>query len=96
MDKALLIILTVCCTNLYAQYDRPFFNTISTHNGLPQNVVRSSLQDKFGYLWFGTQQGLVRHDGYQTKLYTFVDDNGEFNNNVFQLYAAYKLFDKKE
>ena len=25
-----------------------------------------------------------------------VDDNGEFKNNVFQLYAAYKLFDKKE
>jgi ligand-binding sensor domain-containing protein len=38
----------------------------------------SSLQDKFGYLWFGTQQGLVRYDGYQAKLYTFSDDNGEF------------------
>ena len=25
-----------------------------------------------------------------------VDDNGEFKNNVFQLYAAYKLYDKKE
>jgi hypothetical protein len=25
-----------------------------------------------------------------------VDDNGEFKNNVFQLYAAYKLFDKEE
>ncbi len=25
-----------------------------------------------------------------------VDDNGKFKNNVFQLYAAYKLYDKKE
>ena len=65
-------------SNLYAQYDRPFFNTISIQNSLPEGFVQSTLQDKFGYLWFGPQQGLVRYDGYQTKLYNFFDDTGEF------------------
>ncbi len=35
----------------------------TTENGLPQNSVTSILQTRDGYLWFGTQEGLVRFDG---------------------------------
>ena len=34
-------------------------------NGLPQTTVRSLLQTRDGYLWFGTLEGLVRFDGVQ-------------------------------
>ena len=60
MKKIILIVFVFCFTGLSAQFKRPFFNTISTENGLPEGYVQSSLQDKQGYLWFGTQNGLVR------------------------------------
>jgi signal transduction histidine kinase/ligand-binding sensor domain-containing protein/DNA-binding response OmpR family regulator len=33
-------------------------------DGLPENSVRAILQDRQGFLWFGTQAGLARYDGY--------------------------------
>jgi signal transduction histidine kinase/ligand-binding sensor domain-containing protein len=35
----------------------------TTESGLPQNTVMAVLQTKDGYLWIGTQEGLVRFDG---------------------------------
>src|SRR5271170_4160940 len=34
-----------------------------TDSGLPQNTVHSILQTRDGYLWLGTEGGLVRFDG---------------------------------
>ncbi len=39
------------------------FNTVSSLNGLPQNSGRALLQDKNGFVWIGTEDGLVRFDG---------------------------------
>lgn len=35
----------------------------TTEDGLPQNSVSSVIQSQQGFLWFGTQEGLVRFDG---------------------------------
>ena len=37
--------------------------TWTTQEGLPQNTVSALLQTPDGYLWFGTEEGLVRFDG---------------------------------
>jgi ligand-binding sensor domain-containing protein len=37
--------------------------------GLPQNSVRAIVQTQDGYLWFGTQEGLVRFDGIRFKVF---------------------------
>jgi signal transduction histidine kinase/ligand-binding sensor domain-containing protein/CheY-like chemotaxis protein len=34
-----------------------------TEHGLPSNGLRAALQTRDGYLWFGTEAGLVRFDG---------------------------------
>jgi ligand-binding sensor domain-containing protein/signal transduction histidine kinase len=34
-----------------------------TQDGLPQNLVRSAVQTRDGYLWFATESGLARFDG---------------------------------
>lgn len=40
------------------------FEHLTVENGLSQDVVTSILQDRSGFLWFGTQDGLNRYDGY--------------------------------
>ncbi len=37
--------------------------TWTSNEGLPQNSIQAILQDKDGYIWLGTQAGLVRFDG---------------------------------
>ena len=32
-------------------------------NGLPRNITNCLEQDKYGYLWIGTGNGIVRYDG---------------------------------
>ncbi|WP_324672844.1 two-component regulator propeller domain-containing protein [Hymenobacter sp. GOD-10R] len=39
------------------------FHTFTTANGLSQNSVAAMLQDRRGFLWLGTQDGLNRFDG---------------------------------
>mgnify|MGYP001942460413 CR=1 FL=1 len=45
------------------------FEHYSLKEGLSQSVVYSSVQDSQGYLWFSTQDGLNRFDGYRFKVY---------------------------
>ena len=40
------------------------FEHLTVVEGLPENSVWSMLQDHLGLLWFGTQNGLVKYDGY--------------------------------
>lgn len=42
---------------------------ISMLDGLPTNTVRSIVQDKDGFIWMGTDNGLCRYDGYNVLLY---------------------------
>ena len=39
------------------------FHSFDTSNGLPDNSVQSIGQDKDGYIWLGTRNGLSRFDG---------------------------------
>lgn len=43
--------------------------TITMEDGLPTNCVRSVVQDKYGFIWFGTDNGLCRYDGYTVRTY---------------------------
>jgi hypothetical protein len=41
------------------------FENISTEQGLSQSTVTAILQDQQGFLWFGTEAGLNKYDGYK-------------------------------
>jgi ligand-binding sensor domain-containing protein/signal transduction histidine kinase len=45
------------------------FEQISLDEGLSQSVVNAILQDRQGFLWVGTDDGLNRYDGYNFKIY---------------------------
>ncbi|MEO8771951.1 MAG: two-component regulator propeller domain-containing protein [Ferruginibacter sp.] len=77
MKKLLFILLIFCSIVAKAQYKNPFFNTLTVEKGLPEGNIMSSLEDKSGYIWLGTQNGLVRYDGYQIKPYLLLNDEGK-------------------
>jgi diguanylate cyclase (GGDEF)-like protein len=50
------------------------FRHITPEDGLSQSTVHAIVQDREGLMWFGTQEGLNRFDGYEFK--TFSPDSG--------------------
>jgi signal transduction histidine kinase/ligand-binding sensor domain-containing protein/DNA-binding response OmpR family regulator len=61
--------------NVYSQFNPPVFESITVEDGLPENSVHGILQDYLGYLWLGTQNGLVQYDGYSMKVFQPEKDN---------------------
>ena len=45
------------------------FQRLSAGTGLSQTRVAWVVQDKVGFMWFGTQYGLNRYDGYKSKVF---------------------------
>ena len=45
------------------------FERISLEQGLSQSTVFCMLQDSQGFLWFGTEDGLNKYDGYTFTVY---------------------------
>ena len=45
--------------------ESPRFARLSVEDGLSQSSVQHILQDRRGLMWFGTQEGLNRYDGYR-------------------------------
>jgi ligand-binding sensor domain-containing protein/signal transduction histidine kinase len=51
------------------------FEHISLEQGLSQSVINVIHQDSKGFLWFGTEDGLNRFDGYSFKVYRPAAEN---------------------
>ena len=59
-------------TPCWSQADHFRFERIGLGQGLSQSTVTCLLQDRKGFLWVGTNDGLNRFDDYQFKHYTSV------------------------
>jgi ligand-binding sensor domain-containing protein/signal transduction histidine kinase len=64
------------------------FERISQEHGLSQSTVYAILQDSRGFMWFGTQDGLNRYDGYNFVVYKHsqVDSNSLSDNWILCIY----------
>ncbi len=59
----------VASTAQFPPENRIRFDNISTEQGLSQSTVTAILQDRQGFMWFGTEGGLNKFDGYQFTVY---------------------------
>lgn len=75
----ILLLLTYLAGN---SQDKGIYN-INRHNGLPSNHVYCMLTDNLGYMWIGTDNGLVRYNGYNFVKYNI--SNGLCDADVWDL-----------
>ena len=58
-----------------------YFRNMSVEDGLSQNMVYSIFQDKTGFIWFGTMDGLNRYDGIQYRIFKNERENPKSINS---------------
>ena len=68
------------------------FSHLGTADGLSQSVVMSILQDSAGFMWFGTEDGLNRYDGYEFEIYRPAPKNLESLSDLW-INALYETHD---
>ncbi|HEX4807803.1 MAG TPA: two-component regulator propeller domain-containing protein, partial [Bryobacteraceae bacterium] len=64
------------------------FRRLGGAQGLSQSVIRCIVQDRTGYMWFGTQDGLNRFDGYTFSVYRHDPESASSlpNNSIAAIY----------
>ena len=65
------------------------FTRLSTEDGLSQTRVSQIVQDDQGFMWFGSQYGLNRYDGYKFKVFKHEPGVANSLSGVY-IYALFK------
>ncbi len=69
--------------DLHAQSAPLRFRRLSAADGLSQQTVNAIAQDRRGFLWFGTEDGLNRFDGYSFSVFrSTTDKSSGLRNNI--------------
>ncbi len=90
MRLCLLLGLVLCCSSVQASLpETPQFRQLTVADGLPSSTLYAVTQDKKGYLWIASKDGLARYDGVGYKIYRYApgDDNSLPGNVVQALHV---------
>lgn len=84
----LLLLLTITSYYPYAQSPGIRFSHITTTDGLSQSTVKCILKDRYGFMWFGTYDGLNKYDGTKFTVYKHVhkDSNSISSSNILSIF----------
>lgn len=66
----------------------PAYKTFSIKEGLPSSETYFVYQERKGYMWFCTDRGVVKYDGFHMEVLT--TKNGLPDNVIFWVYEDYK------
>ena len=88
MTKKNIFINFIFCLFFAASLNAQNFERISNNEGFNQNTINSIQQDKYGFLWYATPNGLIRFDGYDFETFTTQSkSNGTISsNNITSLF----------
>ena len=81
--------LSAWCLDPHKPITQYVHTVLHSGDGLPQNSIQALVQTRDGYVWIGTQEGLVRFNGLEFKVFNKANTKGVFrHNDVRQLYQA--------
>ena len=91
MHKSLIIFLIFLISypiSAFSQRKQERFEHLSSKDGLSQSKVQSIHQDSKGFMWFATEDGLNKYDGYRFTIYrhSISDSNSIADNFVYCIY----------
>lgn len=67
---------------IFGQVHNLKFEHIGIREGLSNSKVRGIIQDRHGFMWFGTQDGLNKYDGYKFTVYKNIpNDSTSLSHN---------------
>jgi len=70
-----LVFLTGTVPSVAAQPRPATFKTLSVADGIPQSYISGLVQDKQGFIWIGTRDGLAKYDGRKFRIFRHINDN---------------------
>jgi len=63
--------------------EQPFFQRLSNFEGLSQGTINCIIQDRQGFMWFATMDGLNRYDGYDFTIFRNIqNDTNSISSNI--------------
>lgn len=81
--KHFILLSVLCLLQMLASFSYANSGRFYTSNDLSSSLIRCIIQDKYGFIWVGTNYGLNRFDGYKFSTYlcnpadtTTIQDNG--------------------
>lgn len=77
--KAFFIVLLLFVSMLIHGQEHVVFEQLSTKDGLSDGTINAIFRDSRGFMWFCTNDGLNRYDGYKFKVY-----KSELNDVLFE------------
>lgn len=88
VKKAFLLCIVFISINYYTKainYDLVKCDKYTIEDGLPQSYIETIYQDKGGYLWIATQDGISKFNGYEFKNYFFDPFNKKSINSNYAI-----------
>ncbi|WP_298486620.1 hybrid sensor histidine kinase/response regulator transcription factor [uncultured Maribacter sp.] len=77
------VIIGLFFINLLCAQESTYFEHITVDDGLSQSDINNIYQDKLGFMWFATHDGLNKYDGYNFKVYKPVSGKkGQISSNL--------------
>ncbi len=76
-----VILFSLIVLNNIVSADSYDFRHLTTKDGLSRNSVICIFQDSRGFMWFGTEDGLNRYDGYEFKVFKASENDNSISHN---------------
>lgn len=86
--SCLCMLLLLIMQGTYAQNKRINFTSLTSKDGLSSNVITAIVKDRYGIMWFATEDGLNKYDGTSFTVYRHIaaDSNSLPTNEVVALH----------
>ncbi|NLU38751.1 MAG: hypothetical protein GXX78_07660 [Bacteroidales bacterium] len=77
----LVLLLLSFSLNIRGQ-NRMIFDQITTKDGLSNGIIYDIMRDSYGFMWFCTEDGLNRYDGYSFKVFRSESKDANITRNI--------------